>query len=436
MPCGSPLSTNYQLFPSSGRSYLTASITELLRSRLAYLVIGALSVTVCSTIATSESASYAGPTHPVDAAFFGMHVHHAASGTAWPAVPFADWRLWDAGVTWPQLEPAPGKWNFDLLDRYTQIAAEHKVDILLTLGLTPTWASSRPDESSAYGKGNAAEPRHVADWEQYVRIVATRYKGVIHNYEIWNEPNVKGTFTGSPQAMLELSRAAYRILKSVDPTVTVVSPAATAGDGVPWLGEYLHRGGCAYADVIAYHFYVTPEPPETMIPLIKKVNATIRRHDCQNKPVWNTESGWASPKRFSSEEEAAGYLMRTYFLNWLLGVQRCFWYAWDNHNWSTLDLTSRSTNKITGAGAAYGVLHSWMLGSVLRSCERERSGIWICQLDRGSSSDRVVWSENGRQSFTIPTSWKVQTTTSWSGQREAPAIPLSIGPAPVLLSSQ
>ncbi len=64
--------------------------------------------------------------------------------------------------------------------------------------------------------------------------------------------------------------------------------------------------------------------------------------------------------------------MRTYLLNWLMGVQRCYWYAWDNHNWSTLDLTSAPDNRITGAGAAYGILRGWLLGSVLRSCERER----------------------------------------------------------------
>lgn len=414
---------------------MTASTTKFLHWRSALLVVGALSVIICSTIATSESASYTGPTHPVDAAFFGMHVHHAASGTSWPAVSFANWRLWDAGVTWPQLEPARGKWDFNLLDRYTQLAAERNVDLLLTLGLTPAWASARPNEPSAYGKGNAAEARQLADWEEYVRVVATRYKGVIHNYEIWNEPNVKGTFTGNPQAMVELSRAAYRVLKSVDPTITVVSPAATAGDGAAWLDEYLHRGGCAYADVIGYHFYVTPEPPEAMIPLIQKIDATIRRHDCL-KPLWNTESGWARPKHFSSDEEAGGYVMRTYLLNWLLGVQRCYWYAWDNHNWSTLDLTSRSGNKITGAGAAYGVLQRWMLGSVLRSCERRRSGIWICQLDRGSSSDRVIWSESGRQSFTIPASWHVRTTASWTGQNQQSTTPFNVGAAPVLLSSQ
>src|SRR5262249_13080787 len=155
----------------------------------------------------------------------------------WPPVAFSEWRLWDAGVTWAQLEPEPGKWQFDLLDRYTHLAAERHVDILLTLGLTPAWASARPEEPSAYGKGEAAEPRKLEDWERYVRTVATRYKGVIHNYEIWNEPNVKGTFTGSPQAMLQLGRVAYEVLKAVDPTVTVVSPSPTAEGGVAWLSE-------------------------------------------------------------------------------------------------------------------------------------------------------------------------------------------------------
>jgi hypothetical protein len=129
-------------------------------------------------------------------------------------------------------------------------------------------------------------------------------------------------------------------------------------------------------------------------------------------------------------------MMRTYLLNWLLGVQRCYWYAWDNHNWSTLDLTSRSSNKITNAGTAYGVLHSWMVGSILRSCERERSGIWICQLDRSSSSDRVIWSESGRQSITIPSSWHVRTTTLWTGQSQSPTTSLNVGAAPTLLYSQ
>src|SRR5580704_5261031 len=115
---------------------------------------------------------YMGPNHPITAQYFGMHIHHTASGTPWPPVQFGSWRLWDSGVAWPQLEPQLGKWDFTLLDRYVQLAAQHHVEIVLTLGLTPAWASARPQEPSAYSRGNAAEPRSLADWEDYVRVVA------------------------------------------------------------------------------------------------------------------------------------------------------------------------------------------------------------------------------------------------------------------------
>jgi|SRR5579862_674952 len=405
-----------------------------MRSRYLQLVVGGLWLLVVAAISTGESTRYTGPSLPVDAAFFGMHIHHAADDTVWPAIPFADWRLWDAGVSWPQLEPAPGKWNFTLLDRYAQLAANRHVEILLTLGLTPTWASARPDEPSAYRNGNAAEPRRLSDWEDYVRTIATRYKGAIHSYEIWNEVDVKGTFTGNTQTMLELSRSAYRILKSIDPTVIVVSPSATTADGLPWLEAFLQQGGCQFADVIGYHFYVTPHPPEEMIALIQQVKTSLRHHGCENKPLWNTESGWAKPTQFTSEEEAAGYLMRTYLLNWLMGIRRCYWYAWDNHNWSTLELTSPESTRMTRVGAAYGVLHGWVDQAVLHSCQRGRSGIWACQLDRAGSTSRVLWSDRGEQPFAIPSSWHVVRISTWTGGTIPTTPQLTLGPAPLLLT--
>ena len=402
--------------------------------RCVYIFLGTFLILV-SAIATSEPSSITGPAQPVTADFFGMHIHHSTSGTAWPAVPFAGWRLWDAGVAWPQVEPARGRWDFTELDRYTRLADEHHVEVLLTLGLTPTWASSRPHEASAYSDGNAAEPRQLSDWEEYVRVVASRYKGVIHNYEIWNEPNEKGSYTGSVSEMADLSRVAYQTLKSIDSTITVVSPSATTDSGVSWLDQFLQQGGCQYSDVFGYHFYVTPQPPEKAIPLTQAVEATIRKHDCATKPLWNTESGWARPKRFNADEDAGGYLMRSFVLNWLLGVQRFYWYAWDNHNWSTLDLTSDADGKMTNAGAAYGVIHEWMLGAVLRSCKRDHSGVWACQLERGGSTNRIVWSDGDAELFTLPPTWRVQHVVNWTGQASSPSATIRVGPTPLLLES-
>jgi hypothetical protein len=385
------------------------------------------------TLGPAESPVYAGPVQPVDANFFGMHIHRAGAGTEWPPVSFGAWRLWDAHISWPEVEPEPGKWDFALLDRYVEIAAQHHVEILLPLGLTPAWASRRPNEPSAYSKGNASPPRRIADWEEYVRTVATRYRGKIHEYEIWNEPNVPGTFTGSPREMLELSRTAYGALKSVDPAITVVSPSATADDGIPWLNSYLTAGGCAYADVVGYHFYVTPKAPEAMIPLIEKVKASLRSHGCEGRPLWNTESGWAEPKHFQSAE-AAAYLMRAYLLNWLMGVQRCYWYAWDNHNWSTLDLSSRADGRITAAGAAYGVVRAWTVDNILRACSRSRSGLWTCEIVRNGDVRRVLWSDGDSQSFNPPSSWNARTLTRWNGEVTPAATHLFVGTAPLLLS--
>ena len=388
-----------------------------------------------AAISADESESYRAPDRPVDPEYFGMHVHHAASGTPWPAVQFASWRLWDSGVAWPQLEPQRGKWDFTLLDRYVRIATERNVEIVLTLGLTPDWASARPDEPSAYGKGNAAEPRVLADWEEYVRAVATRYKGVIHNYEIWNEPNIKADFSGSVAAMLQLSQSAYDVLKAVDATTTVISPSPTTGAGLVWFDDFLKRGGCQHSDVIGYHFYVTPDPPEAMIPLIKKVKSALRARRCESKPLWNTESGWAKPRHFVSDAEAAGYLMRTYLVNWLMGVERTYWYAWDNHNWSTLELTAGAGNQMTAVGASYGVIRHWMLGAVLRSCSREPSGVWICQLDRKKTKSWILWSANGTIQFRVLPSWGVKQVSNWTGDASTPANQLIVSSTPLLLTN-
>ena len=80
-----------------------------------------------------------------------MHIHGMVvprpglkEPTPWPSVPFGAWRLWDAYVGWPQLEPKQGTWNFSTLDKYVALAEAHNVEILLPLGLTPEWASARP----------------------------------------------------------------------------------------------------------------------------------------------------------------------------------------------------------------------------------------------------------------------------------------------------
>jgi hypothetical protein len=123
----------------------------------------------------------------------------------------------------------------------------------------------------------------------------TRYKGKIAFYELWNEPYFtevfgvtgRGHFTGSAVKMVEMAGIAKRVRDEIDPKARIVSPACV---GQPkCLDAFLAAGGAGLVDVIAFHFYASPERiPE----LAAEVKAVMRRHGVEQLPLWNTESGY------------------------------------------------------------------------------------------------------------------------------------------------
>ena len=89
----------------------------------------------------------------VEPSYFGMHFHEPYDPGSWPTVPIGSWRMWDARVSWPHLQPMPEEWRFVELDEYVESARRKGISLLLPLGLSPTWASSRPTpRGSARGR--------------------------------------------------------------------------------------------------------------------------------------------------------------------------------------------------------------------------------------------------------------------------------------------
>jgi len=368
------------------------------------------------------------PAQPIPASYFGMHFHHFLNGrTTWPDMPVPEWRLWDAYVTWPDIEPVKGQWRFGKLDKYVSMAEEHGTGVLLPLGMSPSWASSHPPDATA-------APLDEADWGTFVKAVATRYKGRIQAYEIWNEPNLKSFWTGSLDQMVALTNAAAQIIHTVDPKAIVVSPAITATYGVPWLADFLKKGGGRNVDVIGYHFYITPRPPEDLPGFIQSVRQVLSENDLGNKPLWNTEAGWLQPSHFDSEEIAAGVLARSYILNWACGIQRYYWYAWDNYK-VTLKTTREEDQSVAPAGAAYKVIEQWLVGAQMVSVT-ENSGTWICELNRNGNRQWIVWSPDGNRKFDLPKTWNAKTLTPLLHDvRALVGATTEIGPVPVLLAT-
>lgn len=345
------------------------------------------------------------PLPPITLDYFGLVLSRDDATMPWPSVPFGSWRLWDAHVTWALLEPEPGRWNFQLLDRLVDEATAHRTQLLLVLAHSPAWASARPTEASAYKPGYAAEPQRIEDWRNYIRTVVQRYRGRIEGYQIWNEPSDKTHYTGSIPQLVELTCEAQKIIKSIDPAAKVVS-AGSAGGGrhVQYLDDFLRLGADRCIDVVAHHFYVPRFGPEQMLPMIRQVREVMRSRKVDHLPLWNTETGWwiantdGQPdhpivanggwRKLDADTEAGATLQRVFLLSRAEGVERLYWYSWVNaYGWGLAD----NQAKPKPAARYWNTLVNTLLGETVQACST-RGGQIGCTLNNAAGQRRdIAW---------------------------------------------
>jgi hypothetical protein len=367
--------------------------------------------------------------------FMGMHT--LSPTQHWPPLPFGSIR--PAGVSWGALEPAKGQYDWHALDTWVAQAQAHHVQFDYLFLNTPRWASTRPDEPCAGKRMGCAAPPNPDDWKAFVTALATRYKGRISSYEMWNEPNASGYWSGTPQEMAALAAAAYPIIKSIDPSAIVTTPAASStGWPLPhdvWMEQYLSAGGGKYADAVAWHGYAGRNdrpalPPEDLPRQIHALRAVLERHRLSQLPLWDTEGGWGKDAQLPNENEQAAFLVKWYLIHFTNGIARAYWYQWDNPDWGTL---WRDGSGPTAAGAAYKQVFDWMSGTTAFSpCRPLRSTpIWTCDLKKGDVLYRAAWSASGEAPFVD--AMKVVSFTEVGGAIQRPnGKPVMVGSNPVL----
>ena len=233
----------------------------------------------------------------------------------------ADW-LW--GIA----QPKPGAFNWEVFDERAQWAREAGIDLLPVLCYGVGWATTRPADA----KGDAANYMpQLEPWLAYIRAVVARYKGQIHNWEVWNEPNI-GFWLSSNEEYVKLLKETYKAVKSVDPTARVVM-GGVAGSPTQYV-EMLYKGGCKdFMDVINIHPYQYPTIPEHgMEQQVRGIQEVMRKYGDESKELWATEVGY--PNHIGPGGVGVGpqadYISRTYICLLASGVKRVFWYDYQN----------------------------------------------------------------------------------------------------------
>ncbi|RME74036.1 MAG: hypothetical protein D6784_10835 [Chloroflexi bacterium] len=172
-------------------------------------------------------------------------------------------------IPWREVEGGgKGAWHWQAVDRMVNQVEAHNLKMIARLGVQPAWAAP------GIPMPEIGPPDNLQDFYDYVYAVASRYKGRIEAYQIWNEPNLArewGNRPPNPAEYTELLRVGYQAVKAADPQAIVISAGmapTTRNDAVAMPDVYFIQGmydagASAWFDALGVHAAGFKAPPET-----------------------------------------------------------------------------------------------------------------------------------------------------------------------------
>ena len=253
-----------------------------------------------------------------------------------------------AGQGWEGLEPKPGEWNWEGLDRLIAQAKNHGIELQMLLAFCAQHAAP-PEAQAAFEKAvaakqkdawliwNRAAPRDDA-WRKYVAAVVEHTRGKVRMFEVWNEPDLSGFYTGTTDDYLRLLRSAYAEAKRVNPDAIVMT-GGFAGVGShpghalnPNLQERVLAEASDSFDVHAYHGHGTFQ---TFMQSVDGELARIRAQEPHPKPIYFNETAMHST--FGTDHAQALTLVKKLAFARARGSLGYTWYDLRNDGYDTAD---------------------------------------------------------------------------------------------------
>jgi hypothetical protein len=170
-------------------------------------------------------------------------------------------------IEWRYVEPhVKGTLEFNEPDRLVALTSQLNLKMIARLDNQPVWARSDKIFPAS------GPPDKIQDYADFVHAIASRYKGKIQAYEVWNEPNLAVEWGGKPPdpvAYVALLKAAYTAIKAADPDALVISAglAPTTASGaiatpdVEFARQMYKAGASKYFDLLGVHGAGYKAPP-------------------------------------------------------------------------------------------------------------------------------------------------------------------------------
>lgn len=244
-------------------------------------------------------------------------------------------------LSWAEVEPVRGEYNWTKYDRSATILHEAGLEISQVFHDIPPWADTAPEGEVERRRYPPRDYNYLYD---FMYNMAKHFKGRVQYWEIWNEYDAPTFFVGKPQEYASMLKSAYRAAKKADPNCVVLIGSTSFAEGkipVPWVKEgYLVAEGpryvektfeseiCDYFDVYNMHFY---GPAEGVVGFIERSQNLLKKFSCQHKPIWITEMGKTALTELPTtvlqeEQEQAAFIVRAYAVALDSGIEKLFFF--------------------------------------------------------------------------------------------------------------
>jgi len=212
---------------------------------------------------------------------------------------------WAKGFAfWERIEEEQGEYDWREVDNTVEWFEDAGLNVFLRVDRTPTWA--RPADTTG-----SHPPIDLDAFARYLEALATRYRGRVAAYELWNEPNLSlewGEQYPDPAYYVELLRVARPAIQRGDPNAKLIVGALAVTQNsersmndLEWMEGFYKALGDVEAfpyDAFSTHPYgfghPPDNPPEQALGLrhLESQRAIMEKYG-DFSPMWLTELGYA-----------------------------------------------------------------------------------------------------------------------------------------------
>ncbi|MCY3720159.1 MAG: hypothetical protein OXG07_11460 [Anaerolineaceae bacterium] len=185
-------------------------------------------------------------------------------------------RWYKQQVRWEHIEAEQNRLDWAALDLSLPLAAEYNLNVMLSIVTAPAWARDQNVDHDRHGP-----PARNEDYVDFVTSIVSRYPGMVHAIEVWNEQNLDREWT-APRGLIaadyiDLLRDTTLAVKALDPGIIIISGALaptggwtepdgriSAIDDFVYFDSMVNAGLLNYADCIGAHhngYNIGPDVP-------------------------------------------------------------------------------------------------------------------------------------------------------------------------------